>query len=488
MAVTVRNHPELLANLDDYKGIAAFTDGRKSAVSSYLIPYIIELGDDPAAKSALANRLSRLYNVNECAPALAIHGGHLAQLTTINGLPDNDQFKKIREDVTGYGHTDIEFQREVLEKYMRDGRVGVLVDRPDAVAESAADARTANERAYLVMYEAREIRYWNHFTSGPRKGYLKDLVLNEPSHWVGTSEYAQLRRYTLEETGMFTYQLLRARDSKGLQYEAKAEATFDVVEEKPGALEYIPFFLWGCGPDESYLKEIWELNAARMNLSSIKSNINYNQAFQRNAAVGVDDGELEKAGESLVWRFKNENAKIFTIPAGDPVAIEKEEAKLANEINRRRKFEFNQLADDTRNVQSAESKAKDMVARVGIYNQTLDSLEELQKRIWSAVADYEGSEGVEIEVKIERDYGLDDEQATSLELHTAFTEAQSLGAKEVQKAILRTRLAKLRLVPKPDESVDEMRDRLNEDIEASGAEPEGTAAVRPGGLFGAFAQ
>lgn len=476
MAVTVRNHPELIANLRDYNGIAAFTDGSIPAVLPYLIPYTVETGNSKEAKAAWANRRARLYNVNELAPALAIHAGHLAQKTAIDGLPEDEQIKAIQADVTGYGQNAVEFSREILELYMRDGRVGVLVDRSAAVADTAAEAKASGERSYQVLYEAKQIRSWKYFTAGPRKGLLSEVILDEPS-WFDErgTEYAQLRRYTLEESGNFKYELLRAKDKNGLPLDPNApnkEVLYDIVPDQSfdGALEYIPFYIWGCGPRESYLREIWELNAARMNLSSIKSNINYNQGFQRNAAAGAKPAELEKAGESLIWILSNENAKFFTIQAGDPAAIEKEEAVLKNEINRRRKFEFNQLADDTRQQQSAESKEKDMVARIGIYDQTLDTLEMLLVKIWTAHLDYEGKSGAAVKVKIERDYGLDDELATSLELHTTFAEAQTIGAREVQKAVIRTRISKLRLIPKDGQSDDDLRKELFDDIEA--AEPE----------------
>jgi hypothetical protein len=212
------------------------------------------------------------------------------------------------------------------------------------------------------------------------------------------------------------------------------------------------------------------LNKAIMNLGSVKSNCNYAQGFQRSFVTGASEDELKYTGESLLTLLKNEAARVFTIDAGNPQAIENEEAKLINECNRRAKFEYNQLADDSRQVQSAESKAKDLIARVGIYNYTLDLLETALEAIYTIHADFEGIRGAEISVSIARDYGLEDEAAEMQELSEVFAQARELGATEVQKAILRTRIRKIKLIPKAEEkqTEEDMYSELDADIESSG--------------------
>lgn len=474
------NHPELLSNISQYEGIAAFTDGRKDAVAGYLIRYSTESVDTEAGRAAYANRLARLYNVNHCAPYLTIHRGHLAQKISISGVPQNETFETLLADSTGFGDSAVEFARQLLEDRMRDGRVGVLVDGPASVSASKAEAVANRERSYQVKYTAAAIRDWDYFYTGVRKGALRRVVLDEPPFINAKGEkLARLRRYSIGETGPFICEILQAQDGKGLAPNAHGDAQYDIVEVIPGSLDYIPFFIWGKGSQESFLKEVWELNAALMNLTSVKSNINYNQGFQRNAAVGVEQSEVSKAGEHLIWVFANPEANIITVPAGDPTAIENEESRLKNEINRRGKFEFNQLADDTRQVQSAESKEKDMIARKGVYDIILDEQKELLEKIWQAHLDYESETGV-VEVTIERDYGLEDDTVALAELSAADLAAQRLGAREVQKAILRTRISKLRLVPQEGESEEEMRKRLFDDIESAEPEAFGSAVSRFG--------
>lgn len=485
MGIKVINHPEFVENYPYYDLFDDFSDGSVSRVSKYLTRYQTEAPNTLQGDRAYQNRLSRLYNVNRCKPYLILHRGHLAQNIAIEGLK-GQRFEEILADVTRYRVNAQTMARRMLWNYMKNGRLGVLVDRQRSTSQSALGAREAGERSYQVLYSAQDIRYWSFHESGPQMGELKELVLMDKPRIDGDKVYPRLRRFELPAgAANYRWMILEAKPEKGLGT-SNAAADYDFVDGDFGGIDVIPFYLWGCGREDSFLVDIAELNKADMNIGSVESNINHHQGFQRSYAVGATAAEIEKTGEQIISVIEDPNAKLFTISAGDPSAIQSERARIINEINRRGKFEFNQLADDTRQVQSAESKSKDMQARKGIYDNVTDELQDALKFIYGLHAKFEEEPADKLSVTVSRDYGLEDETAVTQEETLTFNQARELGATEVQRAILRTRVARLRLKPKPNEDEKKMAEELAADIEASAAEGSNLASSnRPplGALF-----
>lgn len=485
MAEEITNHPELVDAAEYYKLYRDFSKGKRRHVEGYIIPYLTEDQTTREGRIAFVNRKERTPVVNRVKRFLRIHRGHLAQKITVSGS-DSDRMQEILADVDGYGNSLTRFSRSFLDDYMRDGRVGVLVDRTAEPASTGAEAAANNEKSYQVAYTATQIHDWEHFTTGPRKGQLMRVVVDEPSAVTAKGKRAQLRRYSVgaNPNERVKCEILQAQDEKGLG-SGTEKISYDVALTTELGLTAIPFVIMGCGYEDSFIEDIAEPSVYLLNIASVKSNINYNQGFKRNFAIGADETELTKAGESLITVIKNSDARIMTLEAGDPVAIADEEARVLNEINRLGLFERNQLADDTRQVQSAESKAKDMIARQQIYQDTMDLLAETLTKLMRFHAEFEGLGDGEIEtiaVTIERDFGLDDEAATQAEEMQVFSMARELQAVEVQKAILRSRIKRLSLVPKKDQSPEEMAEELAESIDAAG--PEAPAARESlGALF-----
>lgn len=487
MAIKIQNHPELVRWFEHYDGIERFVRGSVEAVVDFIIPYVTEeKGAEGAA--ALANRKRRLYVPIKIGKFLSTHSGHLAQKIAPENLPTNETFKEIDRNVDRFGTSALKFARDNLWYRMRDGRVGILVDRDQQVSETKEGATQNKERSYRVRYEATQIRYWRRFYSGARAGQLREVVLDEPSITIGADTFARLRRYTIDETGPFRCEILQAKDAKGLAPNDKSEAEFDVILPMEGTLERIPFVLWGCGPEESFLWDCWEQAKALLNLCSVMGSINHNQGFQRVVVFGGNPDDFKKAGENLMTVTPDDKGHIEVIQAGDPTSLERQEARLKNECERNGLFETRQLSDDTRQVQSADSKREDRKARLKIYGDIIDEQEAAEKECWQLHAMFEGESAPEkITVRIERDFGLDDEEMTELELTTLDTQAQRLGAEEVCKAVLRTRVAKARLAPKQAQKPEDLQKELMDDIDA--AQPnQGTALTSSKSDIGAAFQ
>lgn len=458
------NHPELVANWETYTALDAFTSGAPERVSSYLEKHASEADGTIEGERNYATRLKRLYNVNFCDPYLFLHWCHMSQPITLSGM-DGKPLDAIKSDATGYGEDFIQVARDRLWYYDRDGRVGTLVDGPAVIADNKEQAVTTKERSYQVIYQAKQIRYWERFTDGPRKGQLRELVLEMP----GKKGKACFRRFVQPEGNVaFQFEDLEvASSTSGIALINNAPVQAEVVATGTGGLNTIPFVVMGCGPEDSFIKDVWPLNKTFMNLLSVLSNVLYNQGFQHSVLTGARKEEITKITEYTITLLSNPDASIHLIPPGDPQGLFSELANLKGEIHRRAKFQYNQLADDTRQVQSAESKEKDLIVQKVIYDNTLDLLSRTEEKIYRFHAEFEGANPDDISVSIARDYGLEDKQAKSAQQQQVFSMAGQLGVQELQKEILKIWASELDYIPSEEETEDDVRQRMFEAIDAA---------------------
>lgn len=458
-------HPALASQINMLTLIADMTDGTLSRVSKYLRPYMTESGQNvsPDGISNFANRQSRLYHINNCEPFIWIHLAHMSQDITVTGW-DSKRAELIKADVTGEGQSAQSMAEDMLWYYMRDGRVGILTEKQPSISSTALGAEASGERSYQILVVSKNIVYWNKFREGAFRGQLAEVVIRDEDELVGGEWRQVYRRYKTDGLSNYTVDILRTRDSSGLDLTQTTGQDVDYVNTLNGAVPFIPFTIFGSSVEDSFLHSIVENNVAHMNLGSVVSNIIYNQGFERNIIVGAKPEEIKKMGEWLVTVIDNENTKVFTLSAGNPEAGFKEKAELNNHIYRRGKFEFNQLADDTRNVQSAESKERDMASRKKLYDNTLDALVTALTRIYKIHAIFEGDSPENVAVTIGRDYGLEDSQSKANKSNNVFTQAGIVGAKDVQRQVVKTNLREIVLIPNENESETDMLARLDESI------------------------
>lgn len=493
--IVLHNHPEYSEHAETYSNISDFEDGSANRVKKHLRAHASEVDGSDEGKKNFQIRQERLYNQNFCSPYLFLHWAHMSQPMAVTGIDASEQLQAIAADATGYGEDYVQTSRNRLWHYMRHGRIGTLVDGPETIAPDKADAKAAGERSYQVLYEATLIRDWRRFDRGARKGKLSRLVLQQNNTREKDGKlYSVFREFVQppEKDALFTYRDLRSKEPIGAKGYVNDEGGIPCVELLPfteGGLPYIPFVIMGEGPDESFIKDVWPLNFAHLNLSSVLSHIIYNQGFQRSIFAGIAKEEIAKMCEWAVTVVSNPGAQVFTIPPGDPAACFQELERLERQIHRRAKFEFNQLSDDTRQVQSADSKAKDLIAQKAIYDNTLDTLTAVELKIWSMHADFENFKSKDaIGVSIEREYGIDDQTVEQAEEREIFEMARELGVTELLKEVLKLKVAKQKFIPgAEDATAADVRTRLFEQIDAAdpGASNTGTAfGIAGGNLFG----
>jgi len=479
MVTKLPNHPEYYRDLETFIMVDDFLDGSRSKVCTtrYIYRYITE--EDPTnGKRAYQNRLARTYNKNHVRPYADIHLAHLARPVEVGGA-DDDDMQQVLRNADGYGRSIEEMLRIWAWHYLSHGRVGVLVDAPIVEADTRIEAENSGIRSFQLVYPATHIRYWEYFMDGPARGQLKRVVLFEqPVIANGEVEQRALDFYRVDATSPYfadQYRVSKSEDETSrLKYDDDVkrnwalESDFELISSIEGPQAEIPFVLIGEGLEDSLLRPLADNNLAILNLLSTVSNIVYNQGFQRNIVAGetIDEKALEAAHEAIMLVIRGTGVGVTSIPPGDPTAAFREIGQLEMMNMRQGLMQTYQLLDDTRQVQSAESKSYDAKARIAEYNRIVDQFEEGLLRVLQYHAAFEGSNPDTITVSIGRDYGLEDREALGIERQLAFTMAQGLGVAEVTKTILKTVLSDLKLVASGGETEDEVKARLYNEIDS----------------------
>lgn len=466
--VEIQLSAEYLRNRPTYDMIADFEDGDEERVEHYLIRYASESPDTHEGKKAYAGRRERLFNENMVRPYLEVHHEHMSQPIDFN-VPTGERWEEIIADVTQFGVSAEEMCGQVLYDYCRDGLVGVLVDQQATVPSSAAQAQAVRSRSYQIKYNACEILNWERFTLGRHKGKLSKLLLNNGITTVNGKRHVVLRQYEMSELGDVTWQDYLADE----KFKADKSGKVKVTPGSKGAVgikEEIPFAMLGTGPRNSFCLDNVRTNRAFLNRYSVRDNINHHQGFKKSIIFGnnVKQEDLKVMAENTMTIIPDTEASLNSIDAGDPVAITAQLAEMRVLARRQGMKEHNQLADDTKNVQSSESKAKDVKGRVKLYNKTVDSTEVMQTKVYRFHAMFEGlgeAEVKKVTVAIGRDYGLDDEAQEAADDQQNSSMAGSLGARLVQKKILKKRISEQRFVPEEGKTEEDIRKECYDDID-----------------------
>jgi hypothetical protein len=478
---------DYLASLETWEEIDDFCDGdRRVLVEKYLIPHESERVPNKKAQNLWADRKKRTGYENDTQPFLDIHSGHLARNVNFGKLNDNEQFKLIIEDATGYGEGAQEMYEQMVELRLKHGLLAVLVDGPATIAENKADAVAAKERSYQVIFNARQILNYEWFNDGPRKGQLKQIVLQADQIEKDGQMMDAVHRFYLPEgadrnpSAGFIKELLYTddEDKKGSTSDKKRFKLFSAPVL--GSIPQIPIEVIGRGLKDSKMRSVTQQAWKLFNSRSVRDSINYNQGFLWVILVGTKETEITSRAEFQITLISNPEAKVMSVPAGEPTGYETQIKGEENKLKRIGLWEYNQLtSEDTAQVSSADSKAQDAKARLKIYEDITKELERAGTRIFKLHALYEGVNEKEVSISVERDFGLDDETATQATRGIQFSRAGTLGARDIQKNILMLDVAEMDVIPKDGEDKDEARQRLMDSIE--NAEP--PAPVIPGGSF-----
>lgn len=434
--------------------------GQKDRIctSKYIIPYRAEVANESRQKGIFENRLRFSPNKVESPGILTQHKTSLAQKIAITGF-ESPFAMDLLDNVDGWGNNAQNKFAERLWYYLKDGQVGTLVEAPEDVAETLLESQIRGERSYQVLYQAKDIIKLVYFKQGPRKGEIKDLYLRESDRIEGDKVYERVRRYYFRhsETGdgemvtdeAYSVQILeREKRKNDLRYEQQErKLEYDLIEELQGSLSVIPFVVHGSGPKDSELRLIIDMDISLLNLYSMRRSINYNQCFRITAIFGVQDEEvINQIGEYMVHVFREEG-RIQAIEPSSPDAIEREIVEFKSDIRDTAfRRQNSKLLDSTRQVQSAESRAKDLITLENVYNDILDYFEKREQMIYKLHAIFEGLNEDEVEVSTQRDFGLGDPEIMRTDEALIFNNASQLTgdvANEIKREVMKNQIDRL---------------------------------------------
>ena len=425
-------------------------------IGEFLQAYLTELTEEAKAKKVFAGRKERSYPITQAESILLQHQSTAAQDLTISGF-EGDVAEEILEDVSGYNVAYDEMFSDQLWNHFQFGHHGILVEGAEELSDNLQGARESGERSYQMLFDPRDIWRLKYHTSGIRKGEVSDVVLSTEPEVDGDKQYLTARRYISTSAGYEVYEL-RTKDTHSTTItkdQLGQGMEFEIVSQRDGGVSRIPFVPFGMGPQDSALRVVVPLDIALLNRLSILSNINFNQGFERIFAIGVrDDKDFDRIGEYVINNLPP-GASVQSLAPGYPQSVFEEIKMIMHWAQRLGLLQYNQLMEDTRQVQSAESKAKDLAVRAKYYNDTLNRLERSLKQIYQLHAEYEGFNPDNIEVTIQRDFGLIDTELEFQKDAFLFSIVGDFGAAgfEVKKAIANKYLGELRLPAK--EGIDE---------------------------------
>jgi hypothetical protein len=219
-------------------------------------------------------------------------------------------------DITQTGVTFDSFAKNVVRAMLTAGRVGILVDRPIAVAnETQGDP-------FLTLYDARDIINWQ-MDRRAGKIQLTRLVLREaaadpnPADPFEPIHLLQYRELFLDNDGVYTQQVWREKESTDDQGRKSSEwvkygaPIIPTMRDKP--FDFIPFTVANVSSIQMNVEKAPLLDLVDVNLSHYRSSADLEHARHYTAlptpwVAGFDTSTTLKIGSGTAWVSDNPDA------------------------------------------------------------------------------------------------------------------------------------------------------------------------------------
>ena len=428
-------HTQYIDELPFYDKAKAFRNGRKDEIIPYLYKTALEKKEffmvrnsdksittvpNEHGKDQYSRRVLNLEYFNHTAQIVELHLSTISnQSISFDGIKSNI-WNTITDDVTGYGDSYKSFIRACVEDYLTYGKVGVLIDSEKEITEYS--------RPYLIKYIPQNILDWSMFNTGKNKGKLNSLILNEGL--IGGKKV--IKELITDGESNFTYNIYVEENEE-----------YKLVESGQGSTVFIPFVIIGKGYHESCVKDVIPISEVRLNQKSALQNILHYQSFSKSILFSEHaQKDVLSFAEGTITYSTDPNGRFETIQPTEPLALEREIQRLDKACIRIGMKERIQIIDDSRQIQSAESKSLDASNLLEFYESVIDLFESKFNFINLFLSDLSGVSD-SVNITISRNFYLSD-SANELNLsQIVFTQARSLGLDDVAKEILKTSIAKV---------------------------------------------
>lgn len=421
--VTLKPYDKIKSDNDFYKPVRDFVEGDDAVLNQrYIFCYRSE---QPLSKLKeaphVSERISRTPYDDLIDPVLTKHSSALAQPIRVEGI---DAESPLLVNVDGTGTRIEKFRNEGAEEFLQVGRVCWVAEAPAQQFDTEEEAQAANQRPYLKRIDAEKLYRWTYFSEGPDVGKLAELMFLEKvevSPNDATKKLYHWRRYLRMAVGNYMVQLLTSETNEVSRDNGTIE--FTVVNELQGAFPEIPARVFGEGKKSSLLNGIWQRARHILNMRSLHVDLMYKQNFRVVYVKGIRSAEVEENLKVM------SHSNIVVLP-GDATmdTVEPGTAKEIEDYIKGREEALVKAADmrllqltvsDTRQVQSAESKAKDEKPKIHVYNEILDLLRDELTAMYRFMARFDNINITEqqleaIAIDSAREFGLEDNETDLL--------------------------------------------------------------------------
>ncbi|TXH14439.1 MAG: hypothetical protein E6R03_09250 [Hyphomicrobiaceae bacterium] len=378
-------HPDYTQNKLKWEKYRDLFEGDHAVLTQYRYLWLHELElsseqiiKDPASGSTessgqrirrlRANR-SRYFNMTE--PVIS----NLIAMAFRKPIIVDDETKKMLGDdidnIDGKGTALESFiKSNIALSYFRDGNPIVQVDAPSNDSLSAGEEQMAGFRPFLETLDVLSVKDWQLFDSGVMNGKYEsvrqEFLVVEP------------RTSLAEEPTIGTYCRVTSID-EGQVYvrvfqKKKDDDDWTLIKEIPLDLTEVPVVT--ITTNESWIKDVSELQLVLFNIMSAWYNQLNTQAFQRIFVAGLDESSAMSISEYAISRIPLE-AKPFIIEPSSTAAYVEAAAITAEQIAQVAFNRARSIPSDSKEAPGANTLAEMNAELIALLTQALEEMEGL---------------------------------------------------------------------------------------------------------------
>lgn len=418
--------------------------------SEYIPPYKSELTSEAEADQKYLNRLKRTPITVVSGHVVESHVYTCSRDITVaypERYKEDPVLDEIKVNTTGADESVQLSLTRSLENYFRDGMLATLVEQPKDV--------TSDTRSYQVRYDSTAILHVERFDHNGGYKLKRVRLLNAPKLLEDGRRQQWVREYFMDTPASnYKWKDWYSKPHKADEAIDLERVEFEATEEQDGEFDQIPCVIMGRGPIDSAIRNVWAKDKAILNYNSVICNTVYAQGFAR-VVMGNTDPDKVKAVDEHQAMVTPDPISVVQLNPVDPAAAREERNFLMRRAVMTGMRQFRQLhSDQTKQVSSAESKAKDMKDLEAFYNQTLDMFEVWLKKVYQLHLRFLNSALStdvlnEVKVQINREFDLGDiehEIQSDLLLVNLSKEFGEAG-REIRKHVVKRRVSDMRIVP-----------------------------------------
>jgi hypothetical protein len=383
--IEFHEHPEYKAKRDKWETYRELYEGDHATLTQYryLWPHEYELATDSfitdpetQLKQSTGQRIrnirakrSRYLNVTE--PVIS---NLIAMAFQKPIIADEKMKAMLGEDINnidGKGTSLDSFIKSMMAvPYFRDGNPIIQIDAPKNEARSRGEEQAIGFRPFLEVLDVLSVPDWQFSELGPRTGKY-DIVRQEytsiaprTSMTEAPKELKYCRVTSLEDGAVVVRIYQRDEEKKDWM----------LTEERPLDLPEVPVVT--ITTNESWIKDVAELQMVLFNLMSAYYNQLNTQAFQRIMVAGLDNDSAIAISEYAISRIPIE-ARPFII---EPSSMSAHMDAASMTIEQIAKVAFNRtrsLASDSKEAPGADTIAEMNSELMALLKQALEEMESL---------------------------------------------------------------------------------------------------------------